>query len=188
MLNWLRGRISGLQGSLGRAAASLVPNPSAWTAAGFLISVIAGIAYWRGLIWAAGILVLASGFLDVIDGAVARAVGRATPSGAFLDSTLDRFAEVAAYTGLAAGARAPGWMLALALGLSLTVSYMRARLESLSSDRPKGLELGERAERLLALGVLSALGLPAIGVAVVLALASETNVERFLLYMRHLGG
>jgi Phosphatidylglycerophosphate synthase len=121
-----------------------------------------------------------------VDGAVARATSRVSAAGAFTDSSMDRFAEVAVYAGLAAGARAPGWMIALALGLSLTVSYMRARLESLSRERPRGLELGERAERLLALGVLSALGLPLVGVALVLALAIETNVERFYLYVGHL--
>jgi len=186
VLNWLRSRLSGLQGRLGRAAASLMPDPSAWTALGLALAMLAGLAYWVGPVWAAGLLLLASGFLDVVDGAVARATSRVSAAGAFTDSSMDRFAEVAVYAGLAAGGRAPGWMIALALGLSLTVSYMRARLESLSRERPRGLELGERAERLLALGVLSALGLPLVGVALVLALAIETNVERFYLYVVHL--
>jgi len=182
----LRGRISGIQESLGRAAASLMPNPSAWTAAGFLLSVAAGLAYWRGPVAAGGLLLLASGFLDVVDGAVARATGRVSHAGAFMDSSLDRFAEIAAYAGLAAGARSPQLLVLLALGLSLTVSYLRARLESLSRDRPRGLELGERAERLLALGILSAAGFVEVGVIVVLALALEATVERFILYWRHL--
>ncbi|MDP7982451.1 MAG: CDP-alcohol phosphatidyltransferase family protein [Conexivisphaera sp.] len=188
MLNWLRGRISGLQGSLGRAASSLMPNPSAWTAVGFLLSTFAGVAYWAGPPWTGGILLLASGFIDIVDGAVARATGRVSSAGAFLDSTLDRFAEVAAYTGIAASFHVPSVIVLLALSLSLTVSYLRARFESLSNERPRGLELGERAERLLALGILSLLGFLEVGVLLVLALALETNIERFVLYRRVLSG
>ncbi|BBE42522.1 CDP-alcohol phosphatidyltransferase family protein [Conexivisphaera calida] len=188
MLNWLRGRISGLQGSLGRAASSLMPNPSAWTAVGFLLSIFAGVAYWAGPPWAGGILLLASGFIDIVDGAVARSTGRVSSAGAFLDSTLDRFAEVAAYAGIAASSHVPSVIVLLALALSLTVSYLRARFESLSNERPRGLELGERAERLLALGILSLLGSLEVGVLLVLALALETNIERFVLYRRVLSG
>ena len=186
MLNWLRGRISGVQEALGRAASSVMPNPSAWTILGFLLSVFAGLAYWAGPPWAGGLLMLASGFMDVVDGAVARTTGRTSKAGAFLDSTLDRFAEIAAYAGIAAGSRAPQLIVVLALALSLMVSYTRARFESLSGERPRGLEVGERAERLLALGILSALGFLEVGILLVLALALETSVERFVLYERAL--
>ncbi len=187
VLNWLRGRLSKAQDVLGRAASSLLPEPSAWTLIGLLLSVLAGIAYWSWPPWSGGLLVLASGFLDVVDGAVARFTGKASPAGALLDSGVDRLAEVAIYAGIAAGSRAPFLLVLLALAFSMMVSYLRARMESLSKERPRGIELGERAERLLALGVLSIAGLIYVGVALVLALALETSCERFALYWRARG-
>ena len=85
--------------------------------------------------------------------AVARARGLAGPRGAFLDSTIDRFAEVAAFVGLAVAFRASGGALAVvaaALGGSLLVSYTRARGESQGVLCTAGVM--QRAERLLLIG------------------------------------
>ncbi|MFC1661234.1 CDP-alcohol phosphatidyltransferase family protein, partial [Gemmatimonadota bacterium] len=97
--------------------------------------------------------VLLGGMADVLDGRVARARGLASPRGAFLDSTLDRFAEVAVFAGLAVhfhGRPLVTLILALALGGSLLVSYTRARGESQGVVCKVGLM--QRAERLLLLG------------------------------------
>lgn len=93
-------------------------------------------------------MLLASGFFDMIDGSVARATGKSSRKGAFLDSSFDKIAESVIFLGIAAGGLAhPVWAM-LALAMSLLVSYTRARAESIGVEL-KGIGIGERAERLL---------------------------------------
>ena len=97
--------------------------------------------------------VLLGGAADVLDGRIARARGMANQTGAFLDSTLDRFAEVGVFVGLAVMFRDSALELAMvvtALGGSLLVSYARARGESLGVVAKVGIM--QRAERLLLVG------------------------------------
>ena len=84
-------------------------------------------------------LVLAFGIFDLFDGALARATGRATKLGAFLDSTFDRAGEAIVYVGIAAGRLAFGFgagafLAAAALAAAFMVSYARAKAESLGFD------------------------------------------------------
>jgi len=113
--------------------------------------------------------VLLGGMADVLDGRIARAQGLADERGAFLDSTLDRFAEFGAFVGLGVLFADAGWGLVVvvtALGGSLLVSYARARGESVGVVCKLGIM--QRAERILAVGlggvldpaVTSALGRP----------------------------
>lgn len=120
-----------------------------------LIAVAFGVAgmllFMRGFLPAAGWCILASGFADVMDGEIARGRGVASASGAFLDSTLDRFSELAVFIGLASflGPGRDVLFVVAALGGSLLVSYTRARGESLGVTCKAGLM--QRAERLLLL-------------------------------------
>ncbi len=122
-----------------------------------ILAVLFGIAcmvfYMRGQLPTAGWMILLSGFADVMDGQIARARGMANAAGAFLDSTLDRFSEFAAFIGLSAffGSGLPMLGVLVALGGSLLVSYTRARGESLGVLCRGGLM--QRAERILLLGV-----------------------------------
>ncbi len=102
---------------------------------------------------AAGVLFLA-GFLDMADGQVARRVGRVTAFGAFLDSTLDRYSDLALYMGLVVYYTLIGrtfYMIlaAVAMASSFMVSYSRARAESLIPSCKVGFM--ERPERLVLL-------------------------------------
>ncbi len=132
--------------------------PTAFNWAGVAFGLAAGVAYARGAFAAAGWLVLLGGAADIFDGRIARARGLVSKAGAFLDSTLDRFAETFAYAGLAVWARSSAWgVLAavLALGGSLLVSYARARGEGLGVRYQGGLM--QRAERLVLLALASLL-------------------------------
>lgn len=105
----------------------------------------------------AGLFIFVSGIADVMDGEVARGTHTADARGAFLDSTLDRFTEFAAFAGLAF-AFSSGWIsvaIVVALGGSLLVSYTRARGESLGVLCKVGLM--QRAERMILLGLGSIL-------------------------------
>lgn len=140
-------------GPVERAALAVKLTPTAFNILGVLCGVGAGVAFATGRVNLGGWLVLAGGAADVLDGRIARARDMANETGAFLDSTLDRFAEVGAFVGLAVLYRASAPELAVvvtALGGSLLVSYARARGESLGVVAKVGVM--QRAERLLLVG------------------------------------
>jgi phosphatidylglycerophosphate synthase len=140
-------------GPVERLSLALGLSPTTFNVLGALLGVLAGWYFAVGGMVAGGWAVLAGGAADVLDGRIARARGVANRRGAFLDSTLDRYAEVGALAGLALWfADEPRWLLAavVALGGSLLVSYARARGESLGVVCKVGVL--QRAERLLLLG------------------------------------
>jgi CDP-diacylglycerol--glycerol-3-phosphate 3-phosphatidyltransferase len=140
-------------------------SPLALNLTGVACGVAAGAFFATGHMALAGWAVLAGGVADVLDGRVARARGLASRRGAFLDSTLDRFAEFGAFVGLAVWFRGSPLVTALvviALGGSLLVSYTRARGESVGVVCKLGLM--QRAERVLLLG-LGAILDPAVSAA-----------------------
>jgi CDP-diacylglycerol---glycerol-3-phosphate 3-phosphatidyltransferase len=101
-------------------------------------------------------------FSDLIDGKMARELGRSSRFGAFWDSTLDRFGDGAIFGGLALYFAGPGdSYLYLCVSLYCLVmgsvtSYARARAESLGMDAKGGL--AERADRLVSILVMTGLG------------------------------
>lgn len=163
MLNKLRDSLQPTMQKLGLGFASTGLSANFWTGVGLALAFVAAGAYasaselfgvpgWIAAI-AGGVLLLVSGFFDMVDGAVARVTKQASKKGAFLDSTFDKIAEVAIFVGIAVGGLAnPVWVM-VALGLSLLVSYTRARAESLGVEL-KGIGIGERAERMLILAII----------------------------------
>lgn len=142
-------------------------NPNYLTVAGTLVSLVAAPAFARGSFAAAGLLVLAGGFFDVIDGAVARHHGASTRFGAFLDSTLDRLVDMALLLGIAmhfAQTGRPGGVLlaGTALVATVLVSYSKACAERSVPRVSVGvLERGERVV-ILAAGAIFDLLIPAL--------------------------
>lgn len=146
-------------------------SPNALTVLGFLISLVAAAVVARGFLVLGGVLVLLAGLLDLLDGAVARKVGKATPFGAVLDSTLDRLSEAALLLGLLfllRGSALVYLIYALLVG-SFLVSYIRARGEGLGLPSEAGLFT--RGERIvvLALGLITGLLTPALALVTVLS-------------------
>jgi CDP-diacylglycerol---glycerol-3-phosphate 3-phosphatidyltransferase len=135
-------------------------SPNAVTTIGFLVTVSAGVAFFYGSLQVGGFLVLAGGFLDVVDGYVARKTDRVSRFGSFYDSTLDRVSEVVVFLGVFSlylgnepniGEPWMVYVVALAMAGSLMVSYTRARAEAMGIDCRVGLM--QRAERVLLLGI-----------------------------------
>jgi CDP-diacylglycerol--glycerol-3-phosphate 3-phosphatidyltransferase len=128
-------------------------GPLFFNVGGVVCGAVAGLAFATDhFVWG-GWGVLFGGIADILDGRIARAKGVASARGAFLDSTLDRFAEVGAFVGLAVRFGDSIWatlMVAGALGGSLLVSYARARGESVGVVCKLGVM--QRAERLILLG------------------------------------
>ncbi|MEN3047912.1 MAG: CDP-alcohol phosphatidyltransferase family protein [Candidatus Caldarchaeales archaeon] len=131
-------------------------SPFALTYSAFGLAAIAASMFalhrtWAWLVPLGGLVYLASGLLDALDGEVARRVGRATSRGAFEDSVLDKFGEAAVSVGLLLGPAGGLEALLFATG-SLLVSYARARAESLGVELA-GVGVAERAERTVGLFV-----------------------------------
>jgi len=154
--SWARDRSKGLV----MRAAGLVSrtgiSPTGLTIAGFIFNL--GVAYVlaQGQFQLGGVLVLIAGLFDTLDGAVARATGRVTRFGGFIDSTLDRLSEGAVYFGLLYHYAQQGWiveplLIYLTLVGSFMVSYTRARAEGLGLSCKVGLFT--RLERLLVLAL-----------------------------------
>ncbi len=156
-------------------------------------SVFVGYEYAMGNFLFGGLLLLATGVLDVLDGRVARKTGTASLQGAFLDSMIDRYADASAFLGLIYFFQGSWviWPTLLALVGSLNVSYARARAEGLGVDCKIGLM--QRAERFLLLGFGTVLmefySLPAVAIIVLLAvLVNFTAGQRAIYVWRKLEG
>lgn len=151
---WVRDWLMWLIGPLERGMVRAGVSPDLLNMAGALFGAAAGLAFAYGELALGGWLILIGGAADIFDGRIARARGIASARGAFLDSTLDRFAETFAFVGLAAffsGNPVATAAVALALGASMLVSYARARGEALNIDCRGGVM--QRAERLVLLGL-----------------------------------
>jgi len=136
--------------------AKTVISPNVLTWAGFLVTVVAMVLVINNHLFAAGLLVLVGGFFDMLDGALARHVNRATRFGAILDSVLDRFSDAAILVGIVvfyAGGQTfiLVTLAVLALLGSLLVSYTRARAEAAGLECKVGLFT--RAERVVAIAL-----------------------------------
>jgi CDP-diacylglycerol--glycerol-3-phosphate 3-phosphatidyltransferase len=194
---WFRDRIEPLVDTL--LAAGISANSV--TAVQLVASVLCGIAYGAGWVFTAGWLLMASGTLDVLDGAIARKGGAAGPRGAFVDSVVDRYGECAVFFGLAAYFREswPLWAVLAAFFGAFMVSYTRARAEGLGADCRIGLL--QRPERYVILGggsIVSTLaahlscdaapgyGVLVASVVVVAALANVTALQRAGVALRRL--
>jgi CDP-diacylglycerol--glycerol-3-phosphate 3-phosphatidyltransferase len=126
------------------------------TAIGVLMSLGASLAIANGALRLGLALLILTAVPDLLDGAVAKASGTASPRGAFFDSVADRFTDAALLGGVAwyLATTQPGRLAVLpfaVLGASLLISYERAKAESLGYNAKGGLM--ERAERMIVLGV-----------------------------------
>ncbi len=124
-------------------------QPNYLTILGLLVALVAAYMFAMGSLLWGGIFIALSGFLDIIDGAVARNNNSITKFGGFLDSTADRFSDAVLIIGIIYGGFV-GWFFGiLALHASLSVSYVRARAEV--EGIPCGVGIAERAERMVIL-------------------------------------
>ncbi len=128
--------------------------PNAVTTLSVLLAAAAGVSIAVGRFSLGGWLYLFAGACDFIDGRLARMTNRASPAGAALDSTLDRYAESAVLVGLAWYYRDSWVLLAVLAALvgSFLVPYIRARGEGLGVQM-KDIGLMQRPERLVILGI-----------------------------------
>ena len=170
-------------------AVGLTPNRV--TLLGLLVS--AGCAYLlsQGMFLAGGAVLILAGMMDMVDGALARRSGTASPRGALLDSVVDRVAEAAVFLGLLVYYLDPVAateivLINVSLVGSFMVSYLRARGEGLGVDCRVGIMT--RPERVVALAVGLLLGQVTIALAVIAVLTVFTSLHRFWHIHRELRG
>lgn len=210
MLNKFRDSLQPILTKLGMTFASLGPSANFWTTLSLATSIAAGVVYaitpssssiistttvlpiirfsWLYGSVIGSILILISGFFDVIDGSVARATKQTSIKGAFLDSSFDKLSESIIFIGIAVGNLANPILCMIALSLSIIVSYVRARAESLGVEL-KGIGIGERAERLLLIaiiGMVPVAGAMQWAVVMVAVIAGLTLIQRIAVVLKNL--
>lgn len=196
MLNrYARGFFAAVFMPIAKLLVRLKVSPDVVTIVGTL-GVMTGalVFYPLGELWWGTLFITAFVFSDIVDGLMARLLGRTGPWGAFLDSTLDRLADGAVFIGVAiwfftGGANTAIGIAALAcLLLGLVVSYAKARAEGLGMSADTGI--AERSERLVAVLVatgFTGLGLPPtvlLVVLILLAVASLITVLQRIMMVR----
>ena len=156
-------------------------TPNQLSILGFLGNLGAAVLAARGEFLQAGVLMLVFSALDLLDGALARATGRATKFGAVLDSSLDRLSEAAVLGGLtfyfAERHQTEETVLCFAaLAGSLFVSYVRAQALSHGLDLRDGWFT--RAERVILLAAALIISQVRIGLWILAVMAIATGVQR----------
>jgi len=187
LLTKLKKKVQAILTSQAKAAHKIGLTPNIVSFIGLALALSSAFAYAviqrqpLGILLAT-ILLLASGFCDVLDGIIARICQMASVFGGFLDSLLDRYADAAVYGGVVMGGLCdPFWGLAAIAG-SLLVSYSRAKAEA-AEIKMESVGLAERAERMLILAVASIAAifwLPALNLGIMLlaVLSNLTVLQR----------
>ena len=188
MLNNLRGVLQPTLEKIGNVFASTGLSPNFWTLVGLVFALASALVYGLGLEFGliiGGILLLVSGFFDMVDGQVARATGKTSQKGSYLDSMFDKIAEVAIFLGLLVGGYAEPYLVMLAITLSLLVSYARAKSDALNI-KLQGVGIGERAERLQVIAIIGIIGYMEPAVIIVVVIAGITLVQRMIVTAKNI--
>jgi CDP-diacylglycerol--glycerol-3-phosphate 3-phosphatidyltransferase len=176
LFKWVLDPVAGFLNNLG-----LYPNTL--TLAGLFGTVFGSYFVARGNFLVGGLILLAVGPADVLDGAMARLRGEASDFGAFVDSVTDRYSELIILGGLlthyltVGESLLAGLVFVAAVG-SVMVSYTRARAESLGFEAKIGILT--RMERYVVLIPSMILGYPHIGLGIVALLANITALQRII--------
>ena len=182
MLNNLRGTLQPVLEKIGKVFASTGLSPNFWTFVGLVFALASAVVYGVGIEFGliiGGILLLVSGFFDMVDGQVARVTGKTSKQGSYFYSMFDKIAEVAIFLGLLIGGYAEPYLVMLAITLSLLVSYARAKSDALGINL-QGIGIGERAERLLVIAIIGIIGYMEPAVLIVVVIAGITLIQRII--------
>jgi archaetidylinositol phosphate synthase len=189
VLNKLRQAINPGLDKMGSLFASTGMSPIFWTTLSLILAASSGLTYMSAIYFGSNwylssmvgsILLLFSGFFDIVDGCVARVTKQSSKKGAYLDSVFDKISESIIFIGLAIGGLVNPIISQIAISTSLLVSYTRAKSEAVGFDL-KGIGIGERAERLLLIGILGLIPVEGIlqgAVILVCILAGVTLFQR----------
>lgn len=199
MLNRFREKITPITTRIGNNFGSLGLSPTFWSMIGFAFAILSSILFgltnflnqqglefpWQVI---ASIMLLISGFFDIVDGSVARVMKKTTTRGAFLDSNFDKVSEALIFIAIAIGGLSNPILAMIALSTSILVSYLRARAESLGMEL-KGIGVGERAERLLILaicGLIPISGSIQWGIIIIILISAFSFIQRLMYVLKRI--
>jgi archaetidylinositol phosphate synthase len=199
LLNRFREKLVPITTLIGNNFSSLGLSPTFWSMIAFAFAILSSIFFGlsnflseQGIVFAsqifASIMLLISGFFDIVDGSVARVSKTSTSRGAFLDSNFDKISEALIFIGIAIGGLSSPILAMIALSTSILVSYIRARAGSLGIEL-KGVGIGERAERLLILsicGFIPISGSIQWGIIIIIILSSISFIQRFWFVLKRI--
>jgi len=191
LLTKLKQRVQSWMASEAKLTHSIGITPNQVSAIGIAFAVLSALAYWKWRVHIllpilAPLLLLASGFCDAIDGALARIYGESTIFGGFLDSLVDRYADAIFFCGIILGGLCDVSCGLAALMGSFLVSYARARAEAVGV-KMETVGIVERAERLVILATASFLSIAWIkalswGVVILAILTNLTVLQRLIYF------
>ena len=199
MLNRFREKITPITTRIGNNFGSLGLSPTFWSMIGFAFAILSSIFFgltnflnqqglefpWQVI---ASIMLLISGFFDIVDGSVARVMKKTTTRGAFLDSNLDKVSEAIIFIAIAIGGLSNPILAMIALSTSILVSYLRARAESLGIEL-KGVGVGERAERLLILAICGLIPISESiqwGIIIIILISAFSFIQRSMYVLKRI--
>jgi len=182
VLNNLRDSLQPYLEKIGKSFASTGISPNGWSSIGLTFAFASAFIYGWNIEFSliiGGIVLLVSGFFDIVDGQVARVSQKTTRFGGFLDSVFDKIAEVAIFLGILVGGFAEPYLVFLAITFSLLVSYTRSKAESLGV-KLRGIGIGERAERLIVIAIIGIIGFMEYAIIIVIIIAGITIIQRIV--------
>jgi phosphatidylglycerophosphate synthase len=136
---------------LGKRLGKIGLKPNVITTISLLVSCLAAVAYAFRMPLVGALGILGSGFVDMLDGAVARATRSATRFGAVYDHVLDRYAEFAILLGIGLGGLVDWIWIVFALFGMVMASFVRAKAESVGGLKSCTVGIAERQEKLILL-------------------------------------
>jgi len=179
----LRVRFKNLLDAIGAFLNGLGITPNTLTISGLAGNLIGAYFLAIGSFMVGGLILLAMGAIDALDGTMARLRGEPSDFGAFVDSVTDRYSELVIYAGLLFYAVKElnltlAMMVFAATSGSILVSYIRARAQSLGYEAKGGMLT--RFERFIILVPSLIFGYPWIGVSIIAILANITALQRII--------
>lgn len=181
LTDWARKWGAGILEPIARLIARTGVSPNAVTVTGLVLNIGVAWVLAQGHMRVGGLLVVLVGFLDALDGTVARLTGQKSRFGAFLDSFVDRLCEATLYLGLLIfytrhGARLEIVLVYATIVGSLLISYARARAEGLGLECKVGLLT--RMERAAILALALILDRTSVALWVLAVLTNLTALQR----------
>jgi CDP-diacylglycerol--glycerol-3-phosphate 3-phosphatidyltransferase len=158
-------------------------KPNTMTILGLIGNAVGAVFLALGNMTIGGLIILAMGPVDALDGTMARLRGEASNFGSFVDSVTDRYSELVIFGGLLVHFLIlDDWRSALGVYLaasgSVLVSFVRARGEASGYNTKIGILT--RLERYLVLSPALILNIPMVGVWIIAVLANLTALQRIL--------
>ena len=178
-----RVRFRGLLNAIGEFLNGLGLTPNMMTILGVIGNTIGAVFLSMGQMTIGGLIILAMGPIDALDGTMARLRGMDGKFGAFVDSVSDRYSELIIFGGLlyyyAHEGDSLGAVLVFAASAgSVLVSYVRSRGQSLGWDTKVGILT--RMERYLVLAPTLILNIPMVGLWIIAIFANITAIQRII--------